>query len=316
MNKEQSNQTLIKTNIALADKNWFHTGGSATYFAQPKTVTEFQQALVFAEDKQVPIFILGEGANILISDAGFDGLVIKLALQQISLSNPENSTILVTAEAGATIDTLIEFCLEHNILGLEEFSGIPGTVGGSVYINLHYYNFLLGQFLQQAQVINRATGEIITVPNKWFNFGYDRSALHDEQHYLVNATFKLKQATELETAYARGRRAEIIRHRNSKLPTTHTCGSFFRNFTADEVNFEIDGHKFLAAAYYLDQLGIKGKLSVGDAIVSSKHANVIINRGNATSNDIIELVRTMQKLVYDKFGIMLQPECRLISCTL
>ena len=299
---------MLTTNISLADKNWFRTGGPAAYFAEPKTIAELQQSLAFAADKNLPIFMLGEGANVLISDAGFDGLVINPKLQQIEVHNKT----LVTAEAGVSMDSLIEFCLEHNVIGLEEFSGIPGTVGGSVYINLHYYEFLLGQFLEQAQVINRTSGEIITVTNDWFNFGYDQSALHNEQHYLVNATFKLKQASDLEVAYARGRRAEIIRHRNSKLPTSHSCGSFFRNFTTDEINFEINGKKILAAAYYLDQVGVK-HLSVGDAIVSPKHSNIIINRDNATSSDILELVHKMQDLVYAEFGITPQPECRLVG---
>ncbi len=303
---------MLTTNIPLADKNWFRTGGSAAYFAQPKTAAELQQAVVFAADKNLPIFMLGEGANILISDAGFDGLVICPALDQIEIKPVDDTDILVTAEAGVTMDNLIEFCLDHSILGLEEFSGIPGSMGGAVYINMHYYEFLLSQFLHEAQVIHRTTGEISTVSNDWFNFGYDKSMLQAEEYYLVSATFKLKQVSELEAAYARGRKTEIIRHRNSKLPTSHSCGSFFRNFTADEVNVDINGKKILAAAYYLDQVGAK-KLSVGDAIVSPKHANIIINRGHATSSDILELVRNMQKLVFDKFGITPQPECRLVG---
>ncbi len=300
---------MLSTNIPLADKNWFRTGGSAAYFSQPKTAVELQQALNVAANKKLPIFVLGEGANILISDAGFPGLVIRPLLQQIEIDDKD---ALITAEAGVTMNSLIEFCLDHNILGLEEFSGIPGTIGGAVYINMHYYEFLLSQFLHEAQVINRTTGDIIAVTNDWFNFGYDKSTLQAEEYYLVNATFKLKQASDLDVAYARGRRAEIIRHRNSKLPTSHSCGSFFRNFTADEVNFEINGKKILVAAYYLDQVGVK-HLSVGDAIVSPKHANIIINRGNATSSDILELVHKMQDLVYAEFGITPQPECRLVG---
>ena len=196
-------------------------------------------------------------------------------------------------------------------MGLEEFSGIPGTVGGSVYINLHYYEFLLEQFLINAQIIHKTTGEILTVDPKWFKFGYDQSRLQEKEYYLVCATFQLKHATDLEIARARGRREEIIRHRQRRYPTVRTCGSFFRNFLPEEV--ANTDKKLIYVAYYLDKLGIKGELSVGDAVVSHQHANMIVNRGKATSSDIVQLVQLMQKMVVDQFGIKPQPECQLIG---
>ncbi len=208
---------------------------------------------------------------------------------------------------------LIEFCLANNLLGLEEFSGIPGTVGGSVYINLHYFQFLLEQFLVSATVIHRATGAISTVSPDWFKFGYDQSRLQEEEYYLVDATFTLKKGTDLETAYARGRRVEIIRHRNSRYPTKNTCGSFFRNFHDHEVSLMSNGKKMIFVAYYLDKIGVKGQLQIGNAIVSYQHANMIVNQGNATSADIIALARAMQEMVHKHFSIIPQPECRLIG---
>lgn len=306
--------SIIQQNVPLADKNWFKTGGSANYYAQPTSSDEFAQALAFAQNNNLEIFILGEGANILVSDAGYQGLVIRPFLKEISLTSLDNS-VLVTTGAGVTIPDLILYCLERNIIGLEEFSGIPGTVGGSVYINLHYFQFLLEQFLHSAQVINKKTGTIISVDPRWFNFGYNTSKLMEEEYYLVSATFKLTKVSDIETAYARGRRAEIIRHRISRYPSSHTCGSFFRNFLPHEVTLESNSKKMIYIAYYLDKIGVKGQLSVGDAIVSHQHANMIVNKGNATSHDIIVLARTMQQLVKDQFGIIPQPECRLIGFT-
>lgn len=304
---------IIHQNIPLADKNWFKTGGPAKFYAEPKTAYEFAQALDFARNSKLAIFILGEGANILISDDGFDGLVIKPQLKEMSYSQVDHHEIQLTAGAGVTMPDLIEYCLAHNILGLEEFSGIPGTVGGSVYINLHYFEFLLDQFLVSATVINKTTGIVETVAPAWFNFGYNQSTLLDENYYLVDATFKLKKATDLETAYAKGRRVEIIRHRASRYPKTGTCGSFFRNFHEDEVTMESNGKKMIFVAYYLDKIGVKGQLSVGDAIVSHQHANMLVNRGKATSADIIAVARKMQELVQQHFGITPQVECRLIG---
>jgi UDP-N-acetylmuramate dehydrogenase len=303
---------IIQENVPLHDKNWFKTGGPARFYAEPTDAASFQFALEFAREHNLEIFVLGEGANILISDDGFDGLVIRPQLKHIA-HRDQDTDVLVAAGSGVTMDALIEYCLSNNILGLEEFSGIPGTVGGSVYINLHYFQFLLAQFMVSGTVIERSTGIIKTVDTEWFNFGYNQSTLHDEQHYLVDATFKLKPATDIETAYARGRRVEIIRHRTSRYPSKNTCGSFFRNFHENEVTIESNGKKMIFVAYYLDKIGVKGTLTHGDAIVSYQHANMLVNRGNATTQDIIEVARTMQELVHKEFGIIPQPECRLIG---
>ena len=119
--------------------------------------------------------------------------------------------------------------------------------------------------------------------NAWFNFGYDESKLHAEEYYLINATFRVRTGTDLQIAHAQGRRTEIIRHRVSRYPSKNTCGSFFRNFHDHEVTLVSNGKKMIYVAYYLDKIGVKGQLTVGDAIVSYQHANMLVNRGNATS---------------------------------
>ncbi|MBM18204.1 MAG: UDP-N-acetylenolpyruvoylglucosamine reductase [Epsilonproteobacteria bacterium] len=301
----------IKQNISLGDKNWFQTGGCAQYYSEPTTNNEFQQALQFAELQNLDIFMLGQGANILISDEGFHGLVIKPQLNQITHQATTPNAATVTAGAGTSFHDLIDYCLDHNLTNLEEFSGIPGSVGGSVYINLHYYEFFLADFLDHAQIIHKKTGKITTVDTHWFKFGYDESELQNKDYYLLSATFRVQQATDLEVAHARGRRQEIIRHRTRRFPTTGTCGSFFRNFLPHEVqNTE---KKLIYVAYYLDKIGVKGELSVGNAIVSYQHANMIVNKGNATSSDIIKLAQIMQSKVQEEFGIRPQAECQLIG---
>lgn len=304
---------LIQTHVSLADKNWFKTGGSAAYYTEPKTSVEFQRALAFAQASDFKPFLLGEGANILVSDDGFNGLVIRPQLNQIFVEHFDEGNLQVTAGAGVSMDRLIEYCLSHFIGGLEEFSGIPGTIGGSVYINLHYFHFLLSDFLISAQVIDKRTNRIVTVDNDWFEFGYNKSKLMTGNYYLVNATFELEKLSEHEVAYARGRRDEIIRHRKARYPNSGTCGSFFRNFHENEVSHMSEGKKMTFVAYYLDKIGAKGTLSVGDAIVSHKHANMLVNKGNATTADFIALARLMQEKVFEQFGIIPEPECRLVG---
>lgn len=313
---------IIARSVPLHDKNWFKTGGPAEFFAEPTTPQEFVEAVLYAKNNRLPLTLIGEGANILISDAGIKGLVIRPALKDFSIEEIQYkeataglpAEALAKAGAGLSFNDLIEKCLEHNVVGLEEFSGIPGSVGGSVYINIHYFEFLLSQFLVAATVLNTSTGELSTVDNEWFKFGYDDSRLMQGDFVLVSATFKLKKVTDLEAAYAKGRRVEIIRHRVRRYPNSNTCGSFFRNFHADEYKHARGNSKVPYVAYYLDQIGVKGTLALGTAKVSHQHANMIVTIGeHPQAADVVAVVKTMQKLVHDKFGITPQPECQLLG---
>lgn len=301
---------LIQENISLSDKNWFRTGGKARFFAEPKNLAEVKKVLHFVRKQKLALFILGEGANILISDAGFDGMVLRPQNKRITI-NKEQSTI--TAGAGTAMPDLIAYAFDKKLLGLEEFSGIPGTVGGSVFINIHYFEFLLSDFLVAATVINTQTGEVKKVDAGWFNFGYNKSTLHQEPWLLFDATFKLTKASALDVAHARGRSKEIIRHRSRRYPNARTCGSFFRNFLPEELPFTIGGKKLPFVAYYFEQVGVKGELKIGAARVYPLHANMLITEEGATSADVIAVAQEMQKKVKERFGIAPQPECQLIG---
>lgn len=310
---QKNSSLIIQEQISLKDKNWFNTGGPARFFCEPTTAQDLHSACTWAQKHSYDLFVLGQGANVLISDEGFDGLVMRPKLDSIALGYHNGMMVQVTAGAGVTLDALIEWSLAHNLVGLEEFSGIPGTVGGSVYINLHYYQFLLEHFLVKAQVLEKETGVIFTVSREWFNFGYNQSTLQKKKHILLYATFILKKVSDIEIAYARGRRIEIIRHRTARYPSKNTCGSFFRNFYDAEVTSMSNGKKMIYVAYYLDKIGVKGELQIGGAIVSYQHANMLINQGWATTDDIINLASTLQKRMHTNFDLLPQPECQLIG---
>ncbi|MBF0364054.1 MAG: UDP-N-acetylmuramate dehydrogenase [Oligoflexia bacterium] len=297
----------IEENVSLADKNWFRTGGAARYYAAPKNASEFAMALNFAQEKKVDLFLLGEGANILISDEGFPGLIIHPTMTKLTTDHDNGE---LTAEAGVTIDEMINFSLEHHLCGLEEFAGIPGSVGGAVYINIHYFEFLLSQFLTRATVIKKSDASIHTVSKEWFHFGYDTSSLHTRDYFLLDATFKLTPLPNaVAAAYAKGRRDEIVRHRTRRYPTERTCGSFFRNFHTHEVPFQINGKTIVSIAYYLDAIGAKSFPASGGASISSKHANMIVTKEGATTNDILTLAQKLKQAVHARFGITPQCEC-------
>ena len=143
---KQKRKQFIQDNISLKDKNWFQTGGIARFYCEPTSTEEFKTALEFAQKNNLDIFTLGKGANILMSDEGFPGLVIRPQLNTIEY-HVKNNQHLVTAGSGTDFDDLINYCLNHQLSGLEEFSGIPSSVGGATYINLHYYDFFLKRFL-------------------------------------------------------------------------------------------------------------------------------------------------------------------------
>lgn len=304
---------IIKENEPLNDKNWFRTGGPARYFCEPSTADDFKKAFLFAKEKNLEFFVLGHGANTLISDDGFNGLIIRPQRTAIHIFMNETNEALVTAGAGTLMDELIQFTLDHNLIGLEEFSNIPGTVGGSVFINLHYFQHFLSHFLTSAQLIHCKTFEMKAVDTAWFNFGYDQSKLMDREYILFNATFKLKKVSDVETAFAKGRRAEITRQRTSRYPHSNTCGSFFRNFHPEEVTLVCNGEKMIYAAFYLDKVGVRGMLECNGTAVSYQHANMIVSAQNAQSKDIIHVARTMQKLVKEQFNVILQPECLFVG---
>lgn len=304
---------ILQECIPLADKNWFCTGGHARYYSEPKTAAEFKEVLNWALNFQCPIHVLGSGANSLISDEGFNGLIIKPLMADVSIVECAQDMVLVTAGAGIGMTDLISYCLKNRIIGLEELSGIPGTVGGSVYNNLHYFEYSLSDFLESATVIEKISGQTTTVDKAWLSLGYDNSRLHEKQYYLVDATFRLRRVSELDAAYAQGRSAEIARHRQKRYPTSNTCGCFFRNFHDNEITMLINGKKLPYVAYYLDAVGIKGSLRIGNAQVSHQHANMIVTTPGATTADIVAVAITMQEKVYKKFGLMPKAECELIG---
>jgi len=304
---------LIKKKVSLKDKNWFETGGFAEYFSEPKNINDFIELVNFSKKKNLKITILGSGANVLISDKGIKGLVIKPFNKLIEIENENNNEVFLKVDSGVDLEYLINFCLENNFLGLEEFSGIPGKIGGCVYINIHYFSFLISQFIVKGTILDLEKNEIKEVDFNWFEFSYNNSKLLTKKYCLINITFKLKKCSKLESEYAKGRSFEIIRHRKQRYPYKGTCGSFFRNFKEDEIKNEINGKKIIYAAYYLDNIGTKGNLKIGDASVSHKHANMIVNNGKAKSTDIINLAKKMQKLVWKKFKILLKTECEFLG---
>ena len=296
----------IQENVPLKPYVTFKIGGQARFFCEPSNSDEVIEALSFAKENKLPAFVLGLGANILVSDNGFNGLVIR----------QKNETILVkdntiTAQAGVAVENLINTALAENLIGVEDFSGIPSSVGGALYINLHYFDAFIANFVRSAKVLNIETLKVQEVDSSWFNFNYDSSRLKtDKDHVLLEAHFNLKKVDDYTKHEAIGKSKEIIRTRKYKYPSEPSVGSIFQNLNTEEQKKY--GLPTRSVAYLIDVCGLKGT-KVGDALLSHRHANMIINVGDARAKHVLELTQIIKDKVKERFGVDLRFEVQLLG---
>lgn len=296
----------IQENVTLKLYTTFRIGGPAQFFCEPVNSDEVIEALSFAKENSISAFILGLGANILVSDNGFQGLVIRQRNETISAKDN-----LITAEAGATIENLINIALAENLTGTEDFSGIPSSVGAALYINIHYFDAFIANFVRSALVLNRETLKIQEVDPSWFNFNYDSSRLKtDKDHILLEAHFELKKVDDYTKHEAIGKSKEIIRTRKYKYPSEPSVGSIFQNLNLEEQKHY--GLPTRSVAYLIDVCGLKGT-RVGDALLSHRHANMIVNIGNARAEHVLELAQIIKGKVKERFGVDLKFEVQLVG---
>ncbi|GAB4139644.1 MAG: UDP-N-acetylmuramate dehydrogenase [Patescibacteria group bacterium] len=281
-------------------------GGIAKFFIEIFSSDELVKAIQWARKNHERFFVLGLGANTIFSDKGFDGVVILQKNERFEIQDE-----IVFAESGVVLKNLIEETLNANLLGLEDFSGIPSTIGGASFINLHYYKTLFSDFLVSAKIFDIEKNEIFNVETNWFEYGYEKSKLQTGNFILLSVNLKLKKCSDEEKWFAKGRSFEIIRDRNFKYPQEPSVGSIFQNLPLSAKEFY--GIPTLSAGFYIDSLGFKMK-KVGGIQVSGRHANIFINPdGNGTCKDLLELMEIVKNSVKEKFGIDLTPEIRIVE---
>ena len=312
-----SKPNFILEQVSLKPYSWFGTDGIARYFVNLKNNKEFIETVSWAKQNNIKISILGLGANILISDENNELCIVKMFGENKSYEYLDEQTGILTVDAGFDFQEIILYAIATaHLFGLEEFSGIPSSVGAAIYINLHYYDFFIAQYIHSVQIYDTETNTIFTANQQWCAFGYDESTIKKNKRYIIlSVSFILKRGTIFDSWYAQGRRVEIIRHRQNRYPHTYTCGCFFKNFNTTNPFLikRANGKPITAASYYLDQANARAVCQHGNAHVSWQHANMIVHTGSATSADIISVARKMQKIVYQKYGLLLEPECELLG---
>ena len=283
----------LMRNAPMARYTTLHLGGPASLLACPEKPEQVQLLLKEAHALDVPVIIIGNGSNLLVKDGGIRGLVIRLCRDMQHIEVQGNA---IRVEAGAMMSTLSMAAAEANLAGLTFASGIPGTVGGGVYMNAGAYGGEMAQVVSQVEGFDM-TGEPFSYTREEMDFGHRHTRLMDENKLITHVTFQLQPGKREELL------AEMVdfnTRRAEKQPLTQfSAGSTFKR----------PPNGFASAM--IDQCGLKG-CTIGGAQVSEKHAGFCINKGG-TAADFLALMAHVQQVVQEKFGTMLEPEVRILG---
>jgi len=292
--REQLSEDIILLNEPMKNHTTFKIGGPADLMVIPNQVEEIKTVLNYCSIHQIPFLVLGVGSNLLVRDKGIRGIVIELG-QNFKSIRIEGEQIW--AQAGIRLAELAKKAAAGSLSGLEFAEGIPGSLGGAVVMNAGAYDGEMQDVILEVEVIN-PRGEFQTFTNEEMGFAYRKSIFQDELYTVLSARMQLHYGNQAET-YAKMHK--FARSRREKQPLEHpSAGSTFKRPTGYYVGPMIE------------ELSLKG-YSIGGAQVSSKHAGFIINKGEATAADVLELIEKIQNEAKKKFGVELHPEIRIVG---
>jgi UDP-N-acetylmuramate dehydrogenase len=294
----------IERDVRLAPYTTFRIGGPADLFFRARTADELASALLAARELGLPHFLLGLGANILIADRGFRGLVIRSEVSGIEFLDDTR------VKAGAGVETfhdLIDATVSRGLGGLHHYVGIPSTVGGAIWQNLHFLSppparertCFIAEVLESCEILTEE-GTLAVVDREYFKFGYDYSILHDRNDVVLTATFRLEPTPERELRYVMRENLKWRDERHPDLWLYPCAGSIFQ---------KIQG---IGAGRLIDQCGLKGFV-LGNAQIFHKHANIIVNLGGATAADVRALIDFAGDTVARELGYALKTEIGMVG---
>ncbi len=289
----------LKKNVSLKRYTTFHIGGPAEYFFKAKNEKDLTKVLKTAKRFNVPFFVLGQGSNLLISDKGFKGIVIKCELKEIKFFKKGNKAQRICVGAGVKTAELLRLVSERSLSGLEWAVGMPGTIGGCIFGNAGAFKNSMAEITEGVKVLNVKDFKIKKLKNKDCKFGYKESIFKkDENLIILGAYLKFKKRKKVEIKKAM---KGCLDYRKKTQPLNFSCaGSFFKN------------PKNNLAGKLIEEAGFKGK-EVGNIKVSGKHANFVVNLGKGKSKDVIRLLKLIKKKVKSKFKIKLEEEVRFLG---
>lgn len=295
----------VQKNVTVAPYTTFKIGGSADLFVAAQTPETLVSAVAAARRHKIPYFLLGCGANILFGDKGFRGVVIHNQANQITVDADNHQ---ISAESGAVVyPDLIRVAVSKGLSGLEHYVGIPSTVGGALWQNLHFLSpppkrertMFIEEVLLEADLYTEE-GQRITRGVEYFEFGYDQSILHERDDIVLNATFQLTPGRVERMRDITRANLAWRQERHPPLDTEPSAGSIFK---------KIEG---VGAGRLIDECGLKGT-TIGGAEITRRHANIMINRGGATAADVCALIERVQEVVLRETGYELEPEISFVG---
>ncbi len=288
------NKISFRENEPMKRHTTFKTGGNADFWVTPETIDQIKSICLFCKENSIPLTVFGKGSNVLVSDSGIDGVVLSTAmLDKMELIG----STTISCEAGAVLTNLCLFALENSLSGLEFAYGIPGSVGGAVYMNAGAYGGEIKDCIISATVLT-PEGEIKIIPKEEMQLSYRTSIFKLNKCVVLSAEFSLKNADAQEI---KSKMDDFLTRRRSKQPLEF--GSAGSTFKRPEGYF---------AGALIEGANLKG-YSIGGAQVSEKHAGFVINKGDAKTGDVLALIKHIQNTVLEKSGVMLEPEVIFIG---
>lgn len=288
----------------------FRVGGPADWFLAATTQDQLVTALRTAHELELPCFLLGGGSNLLVSDDGFRGLVVKNAIDDVAFDGTHASV-----GCGADYLTFIQRTRDSGLAGLAYAAGIPGSVGGAIHGNAGCYGQDIGSRVVECTVCTLDGTNVETLPAAWFQFAYRDSRLKREPRALLSCVLRLEAGDRAAIAAEIEEKLEIRRLKHPQWRIEPTAGSYFKNlppgFTAPGLPLS-PGTQRVPAGALLDACECRG-LRVGDAMVFAKHANILVNAGHATAADVLTLAEVLKARVREKFGVELEEEVMFLG---
>jgi len=300
----------LLTREPLRHHTTFRIGGPADFYFAARTADQLVAALKTAHELGVPVFLLGGGSNLLVSDDGFRGLVLRNAIEDVEFDG-------TAAQVGAGVDFLefIYQCRDRALAGLEFAAGIPGSIGGAMYGNAGCYGQDIGSITIECTHASLDGARVETQPASWYQFAYRDSRLKREPRVLLSCLLQLRRGDRAAIQTVIDEKLEIRRQKHPQWRVEPTAGSYFKNLPPD---WQVPGARHspgtrrVPAGQLLDEVGCRG-LRVGDALVFPKHANIIVNAGRATAREVLELAAIMKSRVREKFGVELEEEVMFLG---
>ncbi|MEG1458052.1 MAG: UDP-N-acetylmuramate dehydrogenase [Acetivibrio sp.] len=285
----------IKIKESMKIHTTFRIGGSAEYFINPETKEEIAETVKLCKKEKMPFYVMGNGSNLLVGDKGFSGVILQIGKNMDTFQIKEDGK--VTADAGILLSKLAQETAKQGLSGFEFASGIPGTLGGAITMNAGAYGGEIKDVIVEATILDDHN-QIKTLSKDELLLDYRRSIIQDKDYIVLGAVFQL-QPGEPETIYARMN--ELNEKRREKQPLNYpSAGSTFKR---PEGYF---------AGKLIEDAGLRG-FQIGDAAVSQKHCGFVVNMGNATAAQVKELITEVDRVVFEKFKVHLEPEIRMIG---